>query len=104
MKNKRKICAALMLISFMSHCATAADDEIFTGSCFDEPGCMWTLNKTKGTIVFENALNFCISKIHDSKFDWGLTDFIEEGVIANGTQRISFYPFHNFLNLKKVLL
>ncbi len=104
MKNKRKICAALMLISFMSHCATAADDEIFTGSCAQSgssrtKGCVWTLNKTSGTIVFENPVNFATGGI---SIDNTLEAFIEEGVIANGTSAVYLYPFYKLPNLKRV--
>ena len=101
MKNKRKICAALMLISFMSHCATAADDEIFTGSCaksgsFFTDGCVWTLNKTSGTIVLENSF------IGRAIIPDELKNFVEEGVIANGTGEAYNYPFYKLPNLKRV--
>ena len=98
MKNKRKICAALMLISFMSHCVTAADDEIFTGSC-TEAGCVWTLNKTSGRIVFENPDTFNIGTL---VMDDALKEFVEEGVIANGTKNVLYYPFDRLPNLKNV--
>ena len=97
MKNKRKICAALMLISFMSPCAAAADDEIFTGSCTKSGE--WTLNKTNGTLIFESSTGTIDgSPIMDN----ALKKFVEEGVIANGTKTIFNRPFENLPNLKNV--
>ena len=105
MKNKRKICAALMLISFMFQNAIVkgADDEILTGTCNSGSTtlCEWTLNKTSGTIVLENPGDFIAEKI---QIDSAQRKFVKEGVIANGIQKIYNYPFYGMSNLKNVSL
>lgn len=109
MKNKRKICAALMLISFISLCAIAADDEIFTGSCYDSnnyptEGCVWTLNKTNGTLIFGNSEGVGVGPPIYPGIDDVLKAAIEEGVISDGIEDTVNSPFNSMPNLKKVFL
>ena len=155
MKNKRKICAALMLISFMpSFLAThtdainitsavnsvkqwagnntllgkvvsclgekletttnsftsssnvnGTDNEIIMGICPDNGrDCVWTLNTTSGTLVFESSVFI----INSMQIDNAQREFVEEGaiygIIANGTKNIYNYPFRHLPNLKSVSL
>lgn len=108
MKHKRKICAALMLISFMPQYATVkgADDEILTGSCYysgtrESEHCEWTLNKTSGTIVCENPDEFTVSTIN---IDNEQKKFVKNGIIASGTKKIFDNPFKDLPVLKNVSL
>lgn len=111
MKHKRKICAALMLISFMPQYATVkgANDEILTGSCYESTffseteHCVWTLNKSDGTLIFENPELFAVGHIK-SGLDDTQKELVKYGIIANGTKGILNFPFRDFPNLKNISL
>ena len=111
LKHKRKICAALMLISFMPQYATVkgANDEILTGSCYESTffseteHCVWTLNKSDGTLIFENPELFAVGHIK-SGLDDTQKELVKYGIIANGTKGILNFPFRDFPNLKNISL
>lgn len=110
MKNKRKLCAAIMLISLMPQnpIVKAADDGIITGSCYEPyhpetKHCMWILNKNNGTLAFENLELSAVGRI-ESAFNDAQKELVKYGIIANGTKKILNYPFRDFPNLKNVSL
>ena len=108
MKNKRKLCAAFMLISLMPQnpIVKAANNEIVNGTCYNtetpsSSTCVWTLNKTNGIIFFENPTQYNISTIRIGSEQ---KKFVKEGVIANGTKGLYNGVFYSLPNLKNVSL
>ena len=100
-----------MLISFMPKYATVkgANDEILTGSCYESTffseteHCVWTLNKSDGTLIFENPELFAVGHIK-SGLDDTQKELVKYGIIANGTKGILNFPFRDFPNLKNISL
>lgn len=104
MKNKKKLCAALMLISLMPQnpIVKAANEVIFTGSCEENcatGGCKWDIY-SNGTIFCEHPL---YSYVLPLCMDDAKKKLVKEGVIDNGINTIA-YPFQELPNLKKVSL
>ncbi len=85
-------------------------EEIVTGTCWDVPcgggscekTCVWSLNKTSGTIILGDPRFGMISSI-----EWDNPDdknFVKIGVIDNGILGVSYvnHPFRDLPNLEQV--
>ncbi len=100
--------------SCTGHCDTTtseAPEEIVSGTCWDVPcsggscekTCVWSLNKTSGTIILSDPRFGMISSI-----EWDNPDdknFVKIGVIDKGIG-VSYinHPFRDLPNLEKIIL
>ena len=100
--------------SCTGHCDTTtseAPEEIVSGTCWDVPcsggscekTCVWSLNKTSGTIILSDPRFGMIDSI-----EWNNPDdknFVKIGVIDKGIGVSSInHPFRDLPNLEKIIL